>query len=59
MTAATALAAVPRFRPPSRIDEALRTARTCYDHLAGRLGVALAEGWLPGAISTGAPMAGC
>jgi DNA-binding transcriptional ArsR family regulator len=23
--------------------EALRTARTCYDHLAGRLGVALAE----------------
>lgn len=24
--------------------EALRTARTCYDHLAGRLGVALADG---------------
>ena len=24
-------------------DAALRTARTCYDHLAGRLGVALAE----------------
>jgi hypothetical protein len=23
--------------------EALRTARTCYDHLAGRLGVALAD----------------
>lgn len=24
-------------------DEALRTARTCYDHLAGRLGVAIAD----------------
>lgn len=24
-------------------DQALRTARTCYDHLAGRLGVALAD----------------
>jgi DNA-binding transcriptional ArsR family regulator len=33
----------PRYRPPSRIDEALRTARTCYDHLAGRLGVGLAD----------------
>jgi hypothetical protein len=28
---------------PSRIDEQMRTARTCYDHLAGRLGVALAD----------------
>jgi DNA-binding transcriptional ArsR family regulator len=27
----------------SRIDEQMRSARTCYDHLAGRLGVALAE----------------
>jgi DNA-binding transcriptional ArsR family regulator len=33
----------PRYRPQSRIDEAMRTARTCYDHLAGRLGVALAD----------------
>jgi DNA-binding transcriptional ArsR family regulator len=33
----------PRYRPPSRLDEALRTARTCYDHLAGRLGVGLAD----------------
>src|SRR5262249_54395082 len=24
-------------------DQALRTARTCYDHIAGRLGVALAD----------------
>lgn len=33
----------PRYRPASRLDEALRTARTCYDHLAGRLGVGLAD----------------
>ena len=24
-------------------DEAMRQARTCYDHLAGRLGVAIAD----------------
>jgi DNA-binding transcriptional ArsR family regulator len=30
-------------RPAWMRDEALRSARTCYDHLAGRLGVALAE----------------
>jgi DNA-binding transcriptional ArsR family regulator len=34
----------PRFRPPSRIDAEMRRARTCYDHLAGELGVAVAEG---------------
>ncbi|MGQ0676162.1 MAG: ArsR/SmtB family transcription factor [Rhodospirillales bacterium] len=33
----------PRHRPPSRIDAALREARTCYDHLAGRLGVGIAD----------------
>ena len=33
------------LRPPrpSRIDQEMRMARTCYDHLAGRLGVALAD----------------
>ncbi len=33
------------LRPPrpSRIDDDMRMARTCYDHLAGRLGVALAD----------------
>ncbi|CAO3414022.1 ArsR/SmtB family transcription factor [Azospirillum endophyticum] len=31
-----------RHHPPGPKDEALRTARTCYDHLAGRLGTALA-----------------
>jgi DNA-binding transcriptional ArsR family regulator len=34
-------ASVPATGPR---DEALRAARTCYDHLAGRLGVALADG---------------
>jgi hypothetical protein len=33
----------PRFRPPSKIDSEMRRARTCYDHLAGELGVALTD----------------
>jgi DNA-binding transcriptional ArsR family regulator len=33
----------PRHRPKARCDEAMARARTCYDHLAGKLGVALAE----------------
>lgn len=33
-----------RHRPPGPQDAALRLARRCYDHVAGRLGVALAEG---------------
>jgi DNA-binding transcriptional ArsR family regulator len=33
----------PRFRPPSKIDDEMRLARTCYDHLAGQLGVALTD----------------
>lgn len=43
--AVAALAAIgPRRHRPSGVrDEALRTARTCYDHLAGRLGVAVAD----------------
>jgi DNA-binding transcriptional ArsR family regulator len=40
---AVAGAAPARYRPASKADEALRTARTCYDHLAGRLGVGLAD----------------
>jgi DNA-binding transcriptional ArsR family regulator len=32
----------PRHRPKCPTDEAMRTARTCYDHLAGLLGVGLA-----------------
>lgn len=33
----------PRHRPLGPKDEALRAARTCYDHMAGRLGTALAD----------------
>jgi DNA-binding transcriptional ArsR family regulator len=33
----------PRHQPRSAQDDALRTARTCYDHFAGRFGVALAD----------------
>ena len=33
----------PRYQPRWRGGDALRNARTCYDHLAGRLGVSLAD----------------
>lgn len=33
----------PRHRPKARCDEAMARARTCYDHLAGKLAVALAD----------------
>jgi DNA-binding transcriptional ArsR family regulator len=29
--------------PRSRVDETMATARTCYDHIAGRVGVAIAD----------------
>jgi DNA-binding transcriptional ArsR family regulator len=35
--------APPLSRWRSRVDETLVTARTCYDHIAGRLGVAIAD----------------
>jgi DNA-binding transcriptional ArsR family regulator len=38
-----ALTGPPRFQPKSKLDEKLRHARTCYDHIAGVLGVSLAE----------------
>jgi hypothetical protein len=38
-----ALAGPPRFQPRSKLDETLRHARTGYDHIAGLLGVGLAE----------------
>ncbi|MGH7002644.1 MAG: ArsR/SmtB family transcription factor [Alphaproteobacteria bacterium] len=38
-----AIESPPRHRPSSPRDAALRQARMCYDHLAGRLGVALAD----------------
>jgi DNA-binding transcriptional ArsR family regulator len=44
LEAIMAVAADALPRPPRwRGGEALRNARTCYDHLAGRLGVALAD----------------
>ncbi|WP_127901925.1 ArsR/SmtB family transcription factor [Solirhodobacter olei] len=33
----------PRYRPVGPRDAALRLARTCYDHMAGRLALALAD----------------
>jgi len=41
--AVAALQLPPRRRLPSRIEEQMRTARTCYDHIAGRLGVTIAD----------------
>jgi DNA-binding transcriptional ArsR family regulator len=40
---AVASFAPKRHRPVGPRDEALRKARTCYDHLAGRLGIAIAD----------------
>ena len=41
--AVAALETPPRYQPRSAQDDALRFARTCYDHLAGKLGVAIAD----------------
>ncbi len=38
-----ALTGPPRFQPKSKLDDKLRQARTCYDHIAGVLGVRLTE----------------
>jgi DNA-binding transcriptional ArsR family regulator len=38
-----ALAGPPRFQPRSKADDAMRRARTCYDHFAGLLGVGIAD----------------
>jgi len=40
---AVVAAAPPRYRPASKVDDALRTARSCYDHFAGKLGVGITE----------------
>ena len=40
---AVAADAPPRHRPASKLDDAMRTARTCYDHFAGKLGVGLTD----------------
>jgi DNA-binding transcriptional ArsR family regulator len=41
--AVAAIEVPPRYQPRSVRDDALRFARTCYDHLAGQLGVAIAD----------------
>src|SRR6202158_1242328 len=41
--AVAAIETPPRHQPRSAQDDALRFPRTCYDHLAGRLGVAIAD----------------
>jgi DNA-binding transcriptional ArsR family regulator len=41
--AVAAIEVPPRHRPRSAQDDRLRFARTCYDHLAGQLGVAIAD----------------
>ena len=41
--AVAAIEVPPRYQPRSAREDALRFARTCYDHLAGRLGVAIAD----------------
>jgi DNA-binding transcriptional ArsR family regulator len=43
MGVVAAVEAPPRYRPASRIDAQLRVARMCYDHLAGRLAVDIAD----------------
>jgi DNA-binding transcriptional ArsR family regulator len=41
--AVAAIEVPPRYQPRSAQDDRLRFARTCYDHLAGQLGVAIAD----------------
>lgn len=43
MKVVAALEVPPRYQPRSVHDDAMRFARTCYDHLAGRIGVAIAD----------------
>jgi DNA-binding transcriptional ArsR family regulator len=43
ITLVAAIETPPRHRPRSARDDALCFARTCYDHLAGRAGVALTD----------------
>jgi DNA-binding transcriptional ArsR family regulator len=40
---AVAIDGPPRYRPASRADDAMKAARICYNHLAGRLGVGIAD----------------
>lgn len=46
LMAVAAIDGPKRYRPSTCRDEDLRHARTCYNHLAGRLGVAIADAML-------------
>lgn len=46
--AVAAIEVPPRYQPRSADDDALRFARTCYDHLAGQLGVAITDSLVTG-----------
>jgi DNA-binding transcriptional ArsR family regulator len=50
-----AVEAAPRRRPASRVGAELAAARTCYNHLAGRLGVALHDALVAGGAFIVAP----
>ena len=41
--AVAAIETPPRFQPRSARDDAMRFARTCYDHIAGQVGVAITD----------------
>ena len=43
LKAVAAIEVPPRHQPRSAADEALHFARTCYDHIAGTVGVAIAD----------------
>lgn len=58
MQAAAELAPPRRRIATGPRDQALRTARTCYDHIAGRLGVALADALVAGGHAELAPDGG-
>jgi DNA-binding transcriptional ArsR family regulator len=50
--AVAAIEVPPRHQPRSAADEALRFARTCYDHVAGTVGVAIADALQAGGYVT-------
>jgi DNA-binding transcriptional ArsR family regulator len=43
LKAVAAIEVPPRHQPRSAADDAIRFARTCYDHIAGTVGVAIAD----------------
>ena len=55
--AVAAIEVPPRYQPRSARDDALRFARTCYDHLAGQIAVAIADALAARGISFSTRMA--